>query len=157
MIFSGQLSVPARATLVCTMYSRKSSPRCIHAVTKRAILYCSAFCLKRSSYRASECRVAWNISLRDNVVRQSRILVSPPLLLAFLQSVKFHFRPSRGGPSGIPRSETSGGYFFCDFTLASVAPVAPRYVEKKKRESMAPAISFVAGNISARRQYFGYR
>lgn len=128
-------------------YIRKNRHYIAPALTKRAIVYCSLFRLKRSSYRVSECRVAWNISLRDQHIRQSHTLVSPPTFSLSSEVLNFIFNPLRV----LYHVATSGGYFFCDFTFS---PRRSLHVarKKKERESMCGAVSLVAGNIFARRQ-----
>lgn len=113
------------------------------ALAKRAIVYCSLFRLKRSSYRVSECRVAWNISLRDQHARQSHTLVSPPTCSLFSEVLNFIFNPL----SVVSRRDKWRIFFLWFYILA--APVASRWVVKKKRdrENRCSAVSLVAGNI----------
>lgn len=100
----------------------------IAALAKRAIVYCSLFRLKRSSYRVSECRVAWNISLRDQHARQSHTLVSPPTCSLFSEVLNFIFNPL----SVVSRRDKWRIFFLWFYILA--APAASRCAVKKKRE-----------------------
>lgn len=75
------------------------------------------------------------------LVARQHVCQSHPLA-RFPRSVKFHFRPSGAAPP-VYRVATSGGYFFCDFALASVARSSCR----GEGERWAPIVSFVAATF----------
>lgn len=106
------------------------------ALAKRAIVYCSLFRLKRSSYRVSECRVAWNISLRDQHARQSHTLVSPPTCSLFSEVLNFIFNPL----SVVSRRDKWRIFFLWFYILA--APVGSRWVVKKRETERIDVAQF---------------
>lgn len=139
-ILFGRLSIPGSHKMFAR-YIRKNRHYVALALTKRAIVYCPLFRLKRSSYRVSECRVAWNISLRDQHARQSHTLVSPPTCSLFSEVLNFIFNPL----SVVSRRDKWRIFFLWFYILA-----ASRWAVKKRereRENRCSAVSLVAGNI----------